>query len=75
MKALRYIYWFFCLACAAALGAALIWMVSFTVYLFYTDVGFWGVMGPVAIVAVIVFGSYPVAHWKYRPWRKKDREP
>ena len=75
MKALRYIYWFFCLTCSATLGASLIGMVSFVVYQFYTEVGFWSVVGFVALVVVIVFGSYPVAYWKYRPWRKEDREP
>ena len=74
MKSLRYIYWFFCLACSGVLCAGLIGMVLFTVYLFYTQVGFWGVMGPVASVAVIVFGTYPFSFWHDRPWKKKDRQ-
>ena len=75
MKSLRYIYWFFCLACAAVLCAGLIWMVSFTVYLFYTEIGFWSVVGPVAVIVVIVFGTHPIAYWNYRPWKKEDRQP
>jgi hypothetical protein len=72
MKALRYICWFFCLVCSAALLSLIVWVIG---YDFYARQGFWGVVGFVALVVVIVFGSYPVAHWKYRPWKKEDRQP
>ena len=76
MKSLRYIYWFFCLACAGVILAALLFLLGvFLFYEFYVKQGFWGVMGLVATVVVIVFGSYPFAFWHDRPWKKKDREP
>lgn len=75
MKSLRYIYWLFCLACTAAMGAWLIFVVSPALYLFYTETGFWGVMGLVAGLVVIVFGPYPIVFWHDRPWKKKDRQP
>ena len=76
MKSLRYIYWFFCLACAAVIIAVPLFSLA---WLFFYDVyekqGFWGVLVLVAIVVVIVFGSYPIAYWNYRPWKKEDRQP
>ena len=76
MKSLRYIYWFFCLACAAVLCAGLLFLVMWLfAYDLYVSHGFWGVMGLVAAVVVIVFGTYPFAFWHDRPWKKEDREP
>ena len=76
MKSLRYIYWFFCLACS---GVILAWLLFLVMWLFAYDLyvrhGFWGVMGLVATVVVIVFGTYPFTFWHDRPWKKEDHQP
>ena len=75
MKSLRYIYWFFCLACSGVVLASLLFLVMWLfAYDLYVKQGFWGVMGFVAVVVVIVFAPYPIVHWHDRPWKKKDHQ-
>lgn len=76
MKSLRYIYWLFCLACSGAIFAALLFCLGWLVlHEIYKSQGFWGVMAWVAVVVVIVFGTYPYVFWHDRPWKKKDNQP
>ena len=74
MKSRQYLYWFFCLGCTAVCGALLIFMLWPTVYYIYTEAGFWFLMSLVCFPVIAFCGSYPIAFWHDRPWKKKDRQ-